>query len=120
MRGTNLITGVLILCRISDLAGLVEATPFGRKDGGLRIPFKTLRKVDSRDETLESRARAPGFTWGVDPMRGVNIGGWLVVQPSNPLSTPGTHLRLVLEVSYPILEYHFVYACNGERASDIE
>ncbi|ADV24619.1 glucan 1,3-beta-glucosidase, putative [Cryptococcus gattii WM276] len=24
---------------------------------------------------------APGFTWGTDPMRGVNIGGWLVLEP---------------------------------------
>ncbi|AAW43031.2 glucan 1,3-beta-glucosidase, putative [Cryptococcus deneoformans JEC21] len=24
---------------------------------------------------------APGFTWGLDPMRGVNIGGWLVLEP---------------------------------------
>ncbi|OXC65997.1 hypothetical protein AYX13_05197 [Cryptococcus neoformans] len=24
---------------------------------------------------------APGFTWGIDPMRGVNIGGWLVLEP---------------------------------------
>lgn len=29
---------------------------------------------------------APGFTWGIDPMRGVNIGGWLVLEVRSPPS----------------------------------
>ncbi|EIW68772.1 hypothetical protein TREMEDRAFT_31815, partial [Tremella mesenterica DSM 1558] len=31
---------------------------------------------------LQPRAtQAPGFVWGKEPMRGVNIGGWLVLEP---------------------------------------
>ncbi|ODN80420.1 hypothetical protein L202_02669 [Cryptococcus amylolentus CBS 6039] len=32
-------------------------------------------------EVIKRAQLAPGFTWGTDPMRGVNIGGWLVLEP---------------------------------------
>ncbi|TYJ56318.1 hypothetical protein B9479_003010 [Cryptococcus floricola] len=32
-------------------------------------------------EVIKRAKLAPGFTWGTDPMRGVNIGGWLVLEP---------------------------------------
>lgn len=40
---------------------------------------------------------APGFTWGLDPMRGVNIGGWLVLEVSSPPSY--NRVRLCMLVS---------------------
>ncbi|WVQ97964.1 hypothetical protein IAU59_005084 [Kwoniella sp. CBS 9459] len=40
--------------------------------GGLRIGL---------NERATPEPSAPGFTWGQDPMRGVNIGGWLVLEP---------------------------------------
>jgi glucan 1,3-beta-glucosidase len=33
------------------------------------------------DASPTMRALAPDFAWGDDPMRGVNIGGWLVLEP---------------------------------------
>ena len=72
---------------VAPRPGLVEGTPYRRGDGGLRIPLQPRRasseRIDPTDlagiggEHVETRAaKAPGFTWGQGPMRGVNIGGW--------------------------------------------
>ena len=61
---------------------LVHASPYGGADRGLRIPLQprpsSERLVGKQDDVELGRrtVRAPGFTWGADPMRGVNIGGW--------------------------------------------
>lgn len=67
------------------LGGLVDGSPYRRGDMGLRIPLQpqgVLRAASSKielsksDSVTKKTVRAPGFTWGADPMRGVNIGGW--------------------------------------------
>lgn len=73
-RKNSIVCALALICGLSQL---VDATPFGRADGGMRIPFRPSRKADTRaGSSLEGRARAPDFTWGREPMRGVNIGGW--------------------------------------------
>ncbi|WVQ74069.1 hypothetical protein IAR50_003652 [Cryptococcus sp. DSM 104548] len=44
------------------------------------VPAAKHRGPQKR-EVIKRTTLAPGFTWGSDPMRGVNIGGWLVLEP---------------------------------------
>ncbi|KAL0240335.1 hypothetical protein I308_106585 [Cryptococcus tetragattii IND107] len=47
----------------------------------ITLPVRTL-VLGNHDSIFNKRTTlAPGFTWGTDPMRGVNIGGWLVLEP---------------------------------------
>lgn len=46
----------------------------------IALPVRTL-VLGNHDSIFNKRTTlAPGFTWGTDPMRGVNIGGWLVLE----------------------------------------
>ncbi|KAE8538276.1 hypothetical protein D1P53_005618 [Cryptococcus gattii VGV] len=48
----------------------------------IALPVRALAPLGNNDSVFSKRTTlAPGFTWGTDPMRGVNIGGWLVLEP---------------------------------------
>lgn len=47
----------------------------------IALPVRALAPSGNNDSVISKRTTlAPGFTWGTDPMRGVNIGGWLVLE----------------------------------------
>ncbi|XAO27876.1 hypothetical protein I312_106740 [Cryptococcus bacillisporus CA1280] len=48
----------------------------------IALPVRALGPLGNNDSVFSKRTTlAPGFTWGTGPMRGVNIGGWLVLEP---------------------------------------
>lgn len=47
----------------------------------IALPVRALGPLGNNDSVFSKRTTlAPGFTWGTGPMRGVNIGGWLVLE----------------------------------------
>lgn len=63
MRAEYVLSLVLAIC-------LTTASPVQNRR---RTAF-SLRPDEEKRQS--GRVQAPGFTWGSEPMRGVNIGGW--------------------------------------------
>ncbi|OCF58914.1 glucan 1,3-beta-glucosidase [Kwoniella mangroviensis CBS 10435] len=57
----------------------VKASPASYRGRSPKLPvnFSGSNEVEKR----QSNDTGGGFSWGHDPMRGVNIGGWLVLEP---------------------------------------
>jgi glucan 1,3-beta-glucosidase len=67
---------LVILTLGSILAAVATANPISRF-------FRSFSNTDSDSDSGSDKrdAARPKFTWGSTPMRGVNIGGWLVLEP---------------------------------------
>nr|XP_019047287.1 hypothetical protein I302_03896 [Kwoniella bestiolae CBS 10118]OCF26217.1 hypothetical protein I302_03896 [Kwoniella bestiolae CBS 10118] len=54
----------------------IQASPTSYRGESPRLKVELPSQVDKRQN-----GHGGGFSWGHDPMRGVNIGGWLVLEP---------------------------------------
>lgn len=56
-------------------------------------PRKLLSNVNNSELTYHRQKRSVNFKWGTDKIRGVNIGGWLVLEPYVLLSSDAFSLK---------------------------